>query len=67
MVSVQGADAIVDIVTGRCNPSGRLPITMHLDDTQTMPYWHTHSDYTRIPVKGQGGRCAFESCPAVCS
>jgi len=40
-----GGDAIVDIITGRINPSARLPITYPLvDDGGGSPYFHAVSD-----------------------
>ncbi len=34
----RGADALVDILTGACNPSGRLPITFYRSDDDLPPF-----------------------------
>jgi beta-glucosidase len=43
-----GGTALVDIVAGRVNPSGRLPLTYPLyDDEGGIPYFHSISDRCR--------------------
>jgi beta-glucosidase len=50
-----GADAIVDIISGEVNPSGRLPFTYPRFTGSLVPYDHKHSE--RLDIRG--GQEAF--------
>ena len=45
-----GGQAVVDLITGNYNPSGRLPITYpKYADKSGVPYWHAVSDMCTSP------------------
>lgn len=55
-----GAAAITDTIAGVHCPCARLPITLHMADKQSLPYWHSHADYASIPASldDMSPRCA---------
>lgn len=55
-----GGAAIADTIAGVHCPCARLPITLHMADKQSLPYWHNNADYASIPASldDMSPRCA---------